>query len=303
MYYLSEWEFMQYELAERRLLELRRKNKTELQEAYDGIHPTRSCFDYSIGTIFKESVNTADYAIYLVELREEHERQEEWWGLRATACREAREMLTDEERYYLDFYDYDSYGKREKARKRLRESLINIISSKPELQRKPIPLDESEDLEEADRQIEKMSMKELLKDYWDREEELTEEQLKEKCIRLYKTLEWTYSMIGRELGIEVSRVKKYVNSGEENVSDKKKAPSKTQSFVNSVTVSYLPPTELNEYRSGKKGGSRWFSYEDYLKMKESGMRNAEIALAMGIEPKDLYKRLKAWRHKASSIGC
>jgi hypothetical protein len=261
MYRMSESEFMQFEQAEKRLRELQKNNEIELQQAYDGIHPTRVRFDYSLGTIYSESVNPADYAIYLIELREEHERQEKWWGIRAEAYREALQMLTDEDRSDLKLFGYGNYSKRKNARKRLSEALTIVINTRTELQRRQISFEEVEDLEEVDRQIDKMSMKELLEDYWDKDEEPFKKPSK-------STL--TVKVMG---------------------------PNEKHSVVSAVKISYLPSNELEAYRSGKRGGCRWFSYDDYLKMKKSGMSNKEISLAMGIETDQLYKRLKAWRYK------
>lgn len=210
MYHMSESEFVQYEMAERRLHDLRKKHAIELQQAYDNIHPTRTCFDYQTGTLYWESVNPEKYAIYLIELREEHERMEKWWELRASAYREALELLTEEERNYISPYEYGNYQKRQNVRKKFRQILTEIVSTRPELQRQSVSLDEIEDLEEADRRIENMSMEELMEDYWDLDEQINEERLKERCIRLYETYDMTYLEIGRLLGIRTSRVKKYV---------------------------------------------------------------------------------------------
>lgn len=56
-----------------------------------------------------------------------------------------------------------------------------------------------------------MSVEELLEDYWDKDEEITEEQLEERCVRLYESYDWTIKEIADQLGITTARVKKYVN--------------------------------------------------------------------------------------------
>ena len=76
MYRMSRSEFWQYKIAKARLKELRKLHEIELQEAYDNIHPTRTAVDYHIGRIYVESINPADYAIYLIDLQEEHKRIE-----------------------------------------------------------------------------------------------------------------------------------------------------------------------------------------------------------------------------------
>jgi transposase len=64
---------------------------------------------------------------------------------------------------------------------------------------------------------------------------------------------------------------------------------------NSVKVSFLSPEELEEYRSGKRGGMKLFTYEDYQQRKAAGKSNAEIAKEMKISEATLYGRLKVWK--------
>ncbi len=257
-------------MAEKHLRYLRNKNSLELQQAYDRIHPTRTQFDYSLGVIYKESVDPVECAICLVELREKHEEKEMWWKLRAEACKEALEMLTDDEKRYLHSRDYESYAKREKARNKLRELLTEIVEARPELQRQPTSLNELKDLEEiaqADRKIDSLRQKELFEDYRDFTEVVIEEPIKE------------------------------LKLGKKKNSYSPRTNEKRLTLVDDVKISYLPPEELEKYRTGKNGGSKWYTYEDYLKMKEDGRTNKEIALSMGIELDELNKRVKAWRYK------
>ena len=173
MYRLSETEFIQYRMAERFLNDTRQRHAIELEEAYENIHPTRTAFDYEQKKLYSESINVEEYAIYLVELQEEHKRIEKWWEIRLEAYKEA---------------DKRSNGQLEK----IKEILSEIISENPELQRKfPNDFYSFEDVEEYDRRIDNMSVEELLKDYWDKDEEITEEQLEERCIRLYESYDWT----------------------------------------------------------------------------------------------------------------
>ncbi|MGM7637596.1 hypothetical protein [Bacillus sp. Hm123] len=178
MYHMSDSEFRKYEMAERRLQYLRKQHQIEIQQAYDGIHPTRTCFDYEQKEIYWESVNPCEYAIYLIELKEEHERIEKWWSLRAAVYRESFENLTDEERSQLT--TFDSYEESQTVRNRLKQILIDIVSTRPELQRKPIQMDVFEDMEEADRRIENMSMEELFEDYWDLDTQENEDNLNQQ---------------------------------------------------------------------------------------------------------------------------
>lgn len=73
--------------------------------------------------------------------------------------------------------------------------------------------------------------------------------------------------------------------------------SKSQ-FDNSVKISYLSPEELEEYRSGKRGGknvnAKVFTHDEYLKLKNEGKSKPEIAKEAGISLPTLYSRLKVW---------
>ncbi|MBO1005777.1 hypothetical protein [Pseudogracilibacillus auburnensis] len=171
MYRMSESEFMQYEMAEMRLSQLKMNHAAELQQAYDNIHPTRMGFDYHLGRIFSESLNPADYAIYLVEMREEHELIEKWWGSRATAFKRAFDLLTDEQKEVFNSLGYGMHRERLRARSEVKEHLETIVLATPELQRKVVPPELLEDLKEVDREIDNMSMDELMEDYWDRDDE------------------------------------------------------------------------------------------------------------------------------------
>jgi transposase len=64
---------------------------------------------------------------------------------------------------------------------------------------------------------------------------------------------------------------------------------------NSVKISYLTPEELEEYRNGKRGGTKLYTYDDYKKLKDAGKSNAEIAKEMKISEPTLYNRLKVWK--------
>ena len=184
---------MQYRMAERFLNDTRKRHAMELEQAYENIHPTRTAFDYDQKRLYQESVNVEDYAIYLVELQEEHERIENWWKIRLEAYKEAEKRSNGQ-------------------LKKIKEILSEIISENPELQRKfPNDFYSFEDVEEYDRRIDNMSVEELLEDYWDKDEEITEEQLEERCVRLYESYDWTIKEIADQLGITTARVKKYVN--------------------------------------------------------------------------------------------
>lgn len=71
--------------------------------------------------------------------------------------------------------------------------------------------------------------------------------------------------------------------------------SHSDNWDNSVKVSYLPPEELEKYRNGEHGGSKLYTYDDYLKWVDEGKTKEEIAKLMGISVATLYNRLKVWK--------
>lgn len=70
------------------------------------------------------------------------------------------------------------------------------------------------------------------------------------------------------------------------------------SWDSSVKVSVLSPEELAAYRNGERGGSKLFTYEDFLELERQGLSKQQIADKMGISVATLYKRIKAWKSKA-----
>ncbi|MBG9656083.1 helix-turn-helix domain-containing protein [Cytobacillus firmus] len=76
---------------------------------------------------------------------------------------------------------------------------------------------------------------------------------------------------------------------------RKGSPDKWDS---SVKVSVLSPEELAAYRNGERGGSKLFTYEDFLELEKQGLSKQQIADKMGISVATLYNRIKAWKSKA-----
>lgn len=66
-------------------------------------------------------------------------------------------------------------------------------------------------------------------------------------------------------------------------------------FDRSVKRYFLSSEELEKYRNGEKGGSKYMTEAEYLKMKEEGMSNRKIADKMGISEGTLYNRIKMWK--------
>lgn len=191
MYQLSNSEFIQYRIAERRLQDIRKQHAHELQKAYADIHPTITRIDPALGRLYVESVNPETYAIYLIELQEEHKEIENWWAERAKVFKQAYE---------------EAGGDLEKTR----EILSRIISTRSDLQRKQVNVTLFDDVEKYDAKIDSMTDDELFKDYQDLEDENSEERIREQCISLYENYDMTINEIASFLGITTARVKKHI---------------------------------------------------------------------------------------------
>ena len=164
MYRLTDYEYKQFERSLHYLRALQKQHNKELQQAYADIFPTRTGYDFNIGKIFSESLDPAEYAIYLVDLQEQYKRIESYWEIRREAFMNAYRMLSEEQR---NNYNSHIRSEREIASNLLRNHLDKIVNDTPKLQRKSIPIDLIESMEEADERIEKMSNYELLKGYID----------------------------------------------------------------------------------------------------------------------------------------
>lgn len=166
MYQMTRTEFRQYDTAEKQLLLTKEEHRLKLLEAYAKIHPTRSCFDYDAGKIYSESVNPADFAIYLADLQAEYKQAEEWWELRAELYHEGTKRLSAEEQAALKANN--DFRQVKHVKNKLRSVLSEMIAERPDLQRaSSFIADELESMEEADDLIEEMPEEELLEDYID----------------------------------------------------------------------------------------------------------------------------------------
>lgn len=192
MYSMSRYEFIQYELAEKRLNELKQRHAIELEHAYDSINPTLTCFDYSLGELYSSSVNPANYAIYLVELQEKHKQIERYWDLRAKAYKKALSM-----------------GNKDKTT--IKSNLETIIASNAELQRKKV--EELTSVEEYDKRVDSMTDKELFEGYYNLDEQLEQENIS-KCLKLYKVHGMTFKEISSLLGITSTKAREIILQAE-----------------------------------------------------------------------------------------
>lgn len=72
---LTDSQFWTYLHAQQELEEIERVYHAERQEAYEGIAPTITGFDYGSGRIYKLACHVEDYASYLVELYEKRNQR------------------------------------------------------------------------------------------------------------------------------------------------------------------------------------------------------------------------------------
>jgi|SRR5690625_2338685 len=196
MYKVTFSEFMQYRMAERRLNEMKLQHEAELQQAYDNIKPTITAVNYDLGQMYAESIDPAEYAIYLVELQEKHEQQQSYWRERTEVFKRALQQLDEQERQNIND---------PRIRHKLIDILSGIVAGKPNLRRNYKPL--HDDLKQYDEQIESMNEAELLQDY----EDFTEiEALKDKCIKLYEVHDMTYKQVAETVGITRQRAERII---------------------------------------------------------------------------------------------
>ncbi|MDM5246208.1 hypothetical protein [Lysinibacillus sp. G4S2] len=176
---MTDSQFWAYLHAQRELEEIERVYQAERQEAYEGIVPTITGFDYGSGRIYKLACHVEDYAIYLVELYEKRNQRMEKVKKRVEVLEEAVSLLYDDERAQYEAWKANSVGLYPDVLKTLKECLSFV------LEHDQIKEDAHElSVTEWDAQVEKMEEDELLSDYWDRDgsfdEEIKKRREKEK---------------------------------------------------------------------------------------------------------------------------
>jgi len=176
---LTDSQFWAYLHAEQELEEIERVYQAERQDAYGGIAPTITGFDYGSGRIYKLACHVEEYAIYLVELYEKRNQRMEKVKKRIEVLEEAVSLLYDDERAQYEAWKVNSVGLYPKLLKTLKECLSYV------LEREQI-IEEAHEMSvtEWDAQVEKMEEDELFSDYWDRDglfdEEIKKRREKEK---------------------------------------------------------------------------------------------------------------------------
>ncbi len=161
---LTDSQFWTYLHAQQELEEIERVYHAERQEAYEGIAPTITGFDYGSGRIYKLACHVEDYASYLVELYEKRNQRMEKVKKRVEVLEEAVSLLYDDERAQYEAWNANPVDLYPDVLNVLRECLYYVI------EREQIKEDAREmSVTEWDAQIDAMDDEELFSDYWDRD--------------------------------------------------------------------------------------------------------------------------------------
>ncbi len=161
---LTDSQFWAYLYAQREIEEIERIYQAERQEAYEGIAPTITGFDYGSGRIYKLACHVEDYASYLLELYEKRNQRMDKVKKRVEVLEEAVSLLYDDERVQYEAWKANSVGLYPDVLKTLKECVCFV------LERDQIKEGAHEmSLTEWDAQIEAMDDEELFSDYWDRD--------------------------------------------------------------------------------------------------------------------------------------
>lgn len=171
MYFMGMFEFRQYMNAAEKLREIQEEQELIIHNAYVDIHPTRVHFDYEQGKMYSESLNVADYAIWLIEMKESHSKHREFWKQRATAFEKVLNSLSEEEQKFFGEVKSNAPGVGRPHRmviEKLKKELEKVVAIRL---RRESAIKESfanvPDIEEWDKKVEAMSEAELLEGYWD----------------------------------------------------------------------------------------------------------------------------------------
>lgn len=170
MYFMGMFEFRQYMNAADKLREIEEEQAVIIHRAYSDIHPTRVHFDYEQGKMYSESLNVADYAIWLIEMKESHSKHRAFWERRAAIFESAKATLSEKERELFEEVRSNSAGLGRAHRmviEKLKKYLEKTVSDRPRRDSVKKPIVPLGDMEEWDRKVEAMSEEELLEGYWD----------------------------------------------------------------------------------------------------------------------------------------
>lgn len=101
------FELQTYAYAEIYLRDLKRRHEIEIQRLYDDIHPTRTQYDRDTHKWYSESINVAEYAIWIIETRERQAKELEPYKKRKAVFDKVLLQLSQEERKIFRGYYYE----------------------------------------------------------------------------------------------------------------------------------------------------------------------------------------------------
>lgn len=172
---LTDSQFWTYLQAQRELEEIEQVYQAERQEAYEGIAPAMTGFDYGSGRIYKLACHVEDYAIYLVELYEKRNQRMKLVKQRVEVLEEAVSLLYDDERAQYEAWKANPLALYPDVLKTLRECL-NYVLERGQIKENPHEVS----VTEWDARIETMDDEELFSDYWDRDGSFDQDIMKRR---------------------------------------------------------------------------------------------------------------------------
>lgn len=181
---ITESQLWQYLNAQREIEQIERAYQTERQEAYEGIAPTITGFDYGSGRLYKLACHVEDYAIYLVELDEERKNRTDQINKRAEILNEAITLLYEDEEAQFEAWRANPVDLYPEVLNTLKECISFVIERD-----RIVEVPDEMTVTEWDAQTEEMDDEELFSDYWDRDGSFDE------GIRKRRTMEKQYGRV------------------------------------------------------------------------------------------------------------
>ena len=149
--HISKVEAMQYILAEKRLKQINEQYQEKVQEVYDLVHPTQIVPNYDLGVLEIHSINPLEFAVKLCEVEEEYKEEVHHLKHKIEIYNQVKKHLTED-----DLNNINNLF----TIKKVQRILSDIL---PVSERK----DALKNIMEHDKQIDNMSIDELLHDYVD----------------------------------------------------------------------------------------------------------------------------------------
>lgn len=127
MYFMGSEEFKQYLHSESRLEEIESKNALRVRRAYADIYPTRVGVNYETGKMFSETLDVAEYACYLVDMKDEMKVNQERLAKQVAIFHEALGAMDPEEAEAVKaFLNYDADLEPHRGQRALASLKLNL---------------------------------------------------------------------------------------------------------------------------------------------------------------------------------